>query len=371
MARNALPCVVSANARTARDALPVYIAETGAEAIVRDAFPVYLVDSPGDALTDREAMPITLKWSGSAQARDAVPVYITGDTYDLRIGLPAGSAYTRTGEATGLTLAGAVQAFAADAPQRTDRGLVIEAAVTNLTVASQNFGGGDWTLGGTTVSADAATAPDGTTTADKLVEDGTTGQHRFYDVLGVTVAAATTHTWSIFVKASERTVVRLTNNNAQGATFDLAANGAVSNVVGGSITAAAVALVSGWFRISITGTTAGTTERLAINLVSGGATSYAGDGTSGAFVWGAQLEAGSAASSYVSTTTAAVTRALPVFTETVPAGNTKALLAYADASTTLVTGLTPEGTFDVATAVIGAGKGAFGVSELILRTWQA
>lgn len=43
---------------------------------------------------------------------------------------------------------------------------------------------------------------------------------------------------------------------------------------------------------------------------------------------------------------------------------------FVDATTTMVTGLTPGGTFDVATAVIGAGKGAFGVSELVSRRWQ-
>jgi hypothetical protein len=283
--------------------------------------------------------------------------------------MPAGATYTRTGAATALSSDGVVLSFAADAPPRTGRGLALGAAIPNLSLGSQDFGGVWWTKNASTVTDNAAAAPDGTTTADKLVEAATTAEHRFYSTIGSVVTVSTTHTWSVFVKAGERTVVQLRNNNLQGATFDLGAGGAASDVIGGTITTNAIALANGWFRISITGTALGAAERVTVNLVSGGSNSYAGDGTSGAFVWGAQLEAGPAASSYIPTGDVEVTRGLPIFTEPVPDGNTKALLTYADASTTLVTSLTPGDSFEYAEHVIAAGKGRFGVSELVTRRW--
>jgi hypothetical protein len=84
-----------------------------------------------------------------------------------------------------------------------------------------------------------------------------------------------------------------------------------------------------------------------------------------------QFELGAVATSPILTTSGTATRGLPVLTEPVPVGRTKALLTYADATTTLVTGLTPGDTFEYAETVIAAGKGRFGVSELVSRTWQA
>jgi hypothetical protein len=288
---------------------------------------------------------------------------------DFRVVMPAGSTYTRTGSATGLSLAGVVETFAADAPQRTSRGLAIEAAQTNLSLRSQEFDQATWLKTGSSITADATAAPDGTTTADKLVENGSLSTHRVLNNLAVTVVAASTYTWSVFVKAGERTAVRVENNALSGATFDLANNGAVSSVVG-SITTSVLALANGWFRLSITGLAATVSDRIIVNLVSGGTATYTGNGTSGAFIWGAQVELAATPSSYILTAAATATRGAPAFTEVVPSGRTKALLVFADGTTALSSGLTPGGTFDEAAAVIAASKGAFGVSELVSRAWQ-
>ena len=119
--------------------------------------------------------------------------------------------------------------------------------------------------------------------------------------------------------------------------------------------------------MAVTGVAANTIAR--INTSPTTTITFAGDGVSGLYVWQAQLELGSVATSPIVTTAAQASRSLPVFTEPVPVGRTKALLTYADGSTTLVTGLTPGGTFDVATTVIAANKGRFGASELVTRIW--
>lgn len=68
---------------------------------------------------------------------------------------------------------------------------------------------------------------------------------------------------------------------------------------------------------------------------------------------------------------ACTARGQPTFTESVPTGRSKGLLTYADASTTLVAGLTPGANFDVYTAVAAANKGRFGASELVSREWHS
>ena len=196
------------------------------------------------------------------------------------------------------------------------RGLLVEEQRTNLMLYSEQFDNGYWAVGGSTISANATTAPDGTSTADKLVEDTSTGNHRVLNNTGVTVVSGATYAWTVYAKAAERTVVQLLNNNLQGAVFDLT-NGGVSGITAG-FSASATAFGNGWYRLSIVGPASSTTERLLVYLQSGGTNSYTGNGTSGAFIWGAQLEAGAFATSYIRTVASQVTRTADIATIAAP-----------------------------------------------------
>jgi hypothetical protein len=154
-----------------------------------------------------------------------------------------------------------------------------------------------------------------------------------------------------------------------GFAFNLS-NGTISGSASG-VTASIVSVGAGWYRCSITVASASANDVVRIYASITSNITAVGDNVAGLFVWQAQLELGSVATSTIVTTAAQASRSLPVFTEPVPLGRTKALLTYYDGATTTVTGLTPGGTFDVATAVIAAGKGRFGASELVSRTWQA
>jgi hypothetical protein len=188
-------------------------------------------------------------------------------------------------------------------------GLLVEEARTNLVVYSEQFDNAAWTKDGTTVTANSIVAPDGTLTADKLIETATTAVHRTY--YGMTVANSTPHTTSVYAKAGERSWMSLAGTSNARAWFNLA-TGAVGTVEA-SLTASIQSVGSGWYRCIVTQTTFVTAGYLDVAVASADNTySYTGNGTSGIHVWGAQLEAGSFPTSYIPTVASTVTRAADV-----------------------------------------------------------
>jgi hypothetical protein len=189
-------------------------------------------------------------------------------------------------------------------------GILVEEARTNLLLQSQDFAT-TWTQDAVTVTANSTTSPDGTSNADKVIETATTANHRFRQI--VTVSNATAYTYSVFIKAGERTwaFVEVISGATDVFCYVNLSTGALGGTINGTWTVTGVG--NGWYRVSCTFTTATTTAQAFNQLSTGnGVTSYAGDGTSGAFFWQAQLELGTGASSPVPTTTAAVTRAADV-----------------------------------------------------------
>gem|GEM_PF-1526433 len=155
------------------------------------------------------------------------------------------------------------------------------------------------------VSADVALAPDNTMTADKLVEDTQTGGHY---LARTSVLSNTAYTGSVFVKAAERTFARLQVGSlgAYGtAAFNLI-TGEIGTDNGNASNIQSEHVGNGWWRISLTATPdAGTQNGFAVYAVDedDGDGSYTGDGSSGIYVWGAQLEEGTEVTGYLSTGT--------------------------------------------------------------------
>jgi hypothetical protein len=166
----------------------------------------------------------------------------------------------------------------------------------NLLTYSEQFDNAAWTKTNATISADSTSAPDGRTTADKLVEASDTGQAHAVGVTGVTIVTATAYTFSVYAKQAERTKmwVQPGNTGFPGAPvtfFDLSAGTVIS--AGSGVTASIEAADEGFYRCIVTLTSGGTTANVSIGTTAVSGQTHNGDGTSGLYLWGAQLVEGS------------------------------------------------------------------------------
>ena len=211
--------------------------------------------------------------------------------------------FTRASSGTFVDSAGVLQTatndvdrFDHDPVTGESLGLLVEEQSTNLLLRSEDFST-TWVRFNVNASSNAILAPDGTLTADKLTENNADNFHRIRQ--GIT--SGVTGVFSVFLKAAERTRVNLgTSDTNLIADFDLSAGSVVSGT--GSIEP----FGDGWYRCSISATF--TTSGPFLLLRNSSSEFYTGDGTSGIYLWGAQLEAGSFPTSYIPTTTAAATR---------------------------------------------------------------
>jgi hypothetical protein len=204
------------------------------------------------------------------------------------------------------------------------KGLLIEESRTNTVLQSEAFAT-TWTssTGNPIVSVNTAIAPDGTLTADKLIEGTTNGQQSILQS-NVSFPSVGQYAYSVYVKKAERFKVTLRESTSTGAAvlFDVNA-GTVLSSLGGGTPAPSGSIQSvgnGWYRCTMIlaqGTAGNRTVRVyvvpdAVTTASPSIADYTGDGVSGLFIWGAQLEAGAFPTSYIPTTTAAATRAADV-----------------------------------------------------------
>lgn len=177
--------------------------------------------------------------------------------------------------------------------------LLLEKQSTNLALWSEDFSNAIWTKQEITISANSTTAPDGTMTADKCIPTTLSSTHQ---ISSSALIASSTCAFGVYAKAGGYNTIHILDRAlaSNGAIFDLSA-GTVTNVGSGVGTITSVG--NGWYRCMVVATTTGI--RFYIPSTNG---AFVGDGTSGVYLWGAQLEASSYATSYIPTTSASATR---------------------------------------------------------------
>jgi hypothetical protein len=194
-------------------------------------------------------------------------------------------------------------------------GLLIEEARTNLSIYSEQFDDAGWTKEQLSVLVNQVIAPDGTLTADKLVENTATTSRNIRRAF-TGLSSGSTLTWSFYAKSGERTTCaayindNTTTSNRVAVNFDLASGTASSLTNFGTFTNGSATITpvgNGWYRCTVSGVATGVTTVQGRVFI--GTSSYTGDGYSGIYIWGAQLEAGSFATSYIPTVASQVTRA--------------------------------------------------------------
>jgi len=190
--------------------------------------------------------------------------------------------------------------------------ILLEPQRTNLAVSSSFFDGAAWVKNNTTVTANTTISPSGIVDADTLVGDGVNSGH--YAAQSISFTSGTTYTFSIYAKKNTNDFIQLLGSDtrfgsSQFANFDL--NNGVVGSVGSGTTATITSAGNGWYRcaITITATSTGTGLYL-LWLVSSSTSARAETNTltTSIFLWGAQVEAGAYATSYIPTTTTSVTR---------------------------------------------------------------
>ena len=189
------------------------------------------------------------------------------------------------------------------------KGLLIEESRQNIILQS-TFASG-WTAGGASAASTTDTpSPDGTNNAAKLSNTGTspTSPTNYQNFTSTNAA------WSHTVYAKAGTVGFLTIGTYDGTTVKLSGvnltTGAADIAASGhTITTQNVG--NGWWRVTVTYTYPAVTGRLYIGFYkNSGSTSYTPTviGADYIYVFGAQVEAGAFVTSYIPTTSAAVTR---------------------------------------------------------------
>jgi hypothetical protein len=198
-------------------------------------------------------------------------------------------------------------------------GLLVEEARTNLFHFSENFAGSYWTKGTITVSATNAIAPDGSASADKIVPNANNDRNH---IIYKDMTSSPLDAFSLFVKPAGFDYVSLilqTSGSADaiGVQFNLLAGTVVTSQNANGIIQD---VGNGWYRVTVTPTTSSTFYYAVIQPNDGSApntsdffrSTFAGNGSDGVYLWGAQFEQGSFPTSYIPTSGSTVTRAADV-----------------------------------------------------------
>ena len=204
--------------------------------------------------------------------------------------------------------------------------ILVEPQRTNINKYSEDFTNGIYYNQNTTIIANSTTAPDGTSTADKLVITGSGVTSIFSEVA---TTSGNYYTTSVYVKKAETQYVNLgfiySAGIYAGTQFDLN-NGTIkrnSSLTYTNLSSTITNVGNGWYRLTVTCLINVGFEAYPTILPSNAEwtsgeprQNLTGNNTTGAYFWGLQMELGSYATSYIPTVASSVTRNADVISKT-------------------------------------------------------
>jgi hypothetical protein len=258
---------------------------------------------------------VTLSTTDGTATADGAPINATtGSTYDYWSAVPTtdqvslqavfGSAFTIT--FAGVAAHNLHTLGAAVVPE------YVSTSRTNRIARSQDFSTG-WVSTNMTLTAAAAVAPDGSTSMGSIIETAAASVgHLLTNSTSVSYTSGTSYVISAFVKRASGSrhfgfyIPSAIGGTAQAAAFNLSTG--VATVELGTPTAGVELYADDvyrcWMKFTAGATVSSATAQFRMSDSGTQAfKSYTGDGTSGLYIWGAQIEAGAAVTPYIKTTT--------------------------------------------------------------------
>lgn len=179
---------------------------------------------------------------------------------------------------------------------------LVEITPYNLFRYSENFENAYWIKPAAAVTPNAAVSPKGDLTADLVIPNTVSGEHQLQPSTGtipLLVSQTSQLHWSVYVKAAGNNffILRTQINGLWTPTIFNIASGTIVSTGSGFVSSNIENVGNGWFLISVV--TQNITSAWFQHISSPtGAVGFAGDGVSGAYIWGAQLVAGSQPKDY-------------------------------------------------------------------------
>jgi hypothetical protein len=230
--------------------------------------------------------------------------------------------FTRASNGTFVNKSGLIETVGSGEPRidflgNTSGALLLEPQRSNLVQYSEAFDNAYWTKSNTLILTNEIISPNGTLTSEKLYEDTANSTKLIFKT-----GLSTLGTISVFAKKADDNnrlfQIRRDGGSNSWSWFDLE-DGTIQSEENGI--ASIDKLDNGWYRCSFTPTNSNGTIVFGISNGSlGRSVSYQGDGTSGVYIWGAQLEQGSYATSYIPTQGSIGTRVAESCSQTPPSG---------------------------------------------------
>jgi hypothetical protein len=248
--------------------------------------------------------------------------YKAGKLYSIVPATGAGDLdVTRATTATRVNSSGLIESVASNVP-RLDYtngscpSILVEPQRTNLFTYSQDFTNASWFKTRATITGNATTAPDGTTTADLITDSTFTNSNNYTEQL--VFSGLIGLAFSVYVKKNTADYISIGYYDIEFHGYVVNTNTwATTHTFGSPVSFKAENAGNGWYKLTMTKTASSVNvyASVAIQGTSNGA-NYDGTGALSAYFWGAQLEQGSYATSYIPTTSASVTRNADVISKT-------------------------------------------------------